>query len=192
MATMQELVRKNRTYRRFDQTHTLDEATLLELVDLGRLSPNGGNVQSLRYAVSAGAKNGTVFESLGWAAYFKDWIGPKDGERPTGYIIMLCDSTLVKNPAEDAGIAAQSIMLGAVEKGLGGCIFKNVNRTKLKSDLNLPEGLDVLMVLAIGKPIETVVMDEVGADGDIKYWRDDNAVHHVPKRALADVLVKID
>ena len=191
MSTIQELVRKNRTYRRFDQTHAIDEATLRALADLGRLSPNGGNVQSLRYALSHGAANNIVFPTLGWAAYFKDWSGPVDGERPTGYIIMLSDNRIAKNPVEDVGIAAQSIMLGAVERGLGGCIFKNINRPKLKSDLNLPDELDVLMVLAIGKPIETVVIDPVGADGDIKYWRDENQVHHVPKHALDDILISI-
>ena len=191
MATIQELVRKNRSYRRFDQTHLIDTATLHALVDAGRLSPNGANLQTLRYAVSNGATNNLVFPTLGWAGYLKDWDGPAEGERPTGYIIMLCDSASAKNPLEDAGIAAQSIMLGAVEQGLGGCIFKNINRKQLKENLRLPENLDILMVLALGKPVETVVIDPVGADGDIKYWRDEANVHHVPKRALADVLIDI-
>jgi len=126
MAIIQELVRKNRSYRRFDQTHLIDTATLHALVDAGRLSPNGANLQTLRYAVSNGATNNLVFPTLGWAGYLKDWDGPAEGERPTGYIIMLCDSASAKNPLEDAGIAAQSIMLGAVEQGLGGCIFNNI------------------------------------------------------------------
>ena len=187
--TMQELVRLNRSYRRFDQTHTLDAATLCALVDLGRLSPCGGNVQSLRYAVVCGAKLDDVFQTLGWAAYLKEWPGPIDGERPTGYIVMIGDTALAKNPMEDAGIAAQSIMLGAVERGLGGCIFKNINRAKLKDVLGLADGLDILMVLAIGRPVETVVLDDLAPGGDVKYWRDEAAVHHVPKRRLEDVLI---
>jgi len=192
MATVQDLVRRNRSYRRFDNSFTLNDAALHQLVDLGRLSPNGGNMQPLRFAVSSGAKNAAIYACLGWAGYLPKWPGPIEAERPTGYIIILCDSALSKTPAEDAGIAAQSIMLGAVEMGLGGCIFKNINHGKLKEALALPDNLDIAMVLAIGKPVECVVMDDVGTDGDIKYWREDNGVHHVPKRALADVLVSIE
>jgi len=189
--TISELVRRNRSYRRFDQCHALSDGDLHTLVDLARLSPNGGNKQALRFAVATGGMCAKVFPALGWAGYLKDWNGPAEGERPTGYILILAETTLAVCPREDAGIAAQSIMLGAAEAGLGGCIFMNVNRKKLMADLALPESLELMMVLAIGKPVEEVVIEPIGADGDVKYWRDANAVHHVPKRALADVLIPL-
>jgi nitroreductase len=92
----------------------------------------------------------------------------------------------------DQGIAAQTIMLAATERGLGGCIMSNVQRTRLKQALNIPEKYDILLVLAIGKPKETVVIEEISDGEDIKYWRDPAAVHHVPKRKLADVVINLD
>ena len=190
--TVSELVRKSRSYRRFDQSHALTDDALRALVDLARLSPSGGNKQSLRFAVATGALCGKVFPSLGWAGYLKEWDGPAEGERPTGYIIFLTESDAGTTPKEDAGIAAQSIMLGAVEAGLGGCIFMSVNRKHLAADLALPEGLEPALVIALGKPAEEVVIEQMNTDGDVKYWRDENGVHHVPKRGLTDILVTLE
>jgi len=189
--TISELVRRNRSYRRFDGRHVLMDSDLHALVDLARLSPSGGNKQALRFVVATGVACDRIFPSLGWAGYLKDWKGPIEGERPTGYIVVLCESALAACPKEDAGIAAQSIMLGAVEKELGGCIFMNINRKQLSEALALPESLEIMMVLAIGKPVETIVLEPIGAENDVKYWRDENETHHVPKRALADILIPI-
>ena len=82
-------------------------------------------------------------------------------------------------------------MLGAVEKGLGGCIIKNINKEKLKKVLNLDEKYEIAFVLPIGYPKEEVVIEEINSDEDIKYWRDENEVHHVPKRRLDDVIIDI-
>jgi nitroreductase len=94
---------------------------------------------------------------------------------------------LIGGPAY--GIAAQSILLGAVELGLGGCMIGNLQRPSLKAALNIPENLEIVLVIALGKPKECVVIDEIEADGDIKYWRDENQVHHVPKLKLKDMIM---
>lgn len=187
---LSDLILKNRSYRRFHQDVPVSLETLRELVDLARLSASARNLQPLRYILCTDrATNAAVFDTLAWAGYLKDWPGPVEGERPSAYIIVLGDKTLSQSFGVDHGIAMQSILLGAVEKGLGGCMIGSIQREKLRQILNIPERFEILNVVALGKPKETVVIDPVGPDGDIKYWRDKDQVHHVPKRALKDIIV---
>jgi nitroreductase len=187
---IRELIVKNRSYRRFYQEVPIERETLRELVDLARLSASAANLQALKYILSAGPeKNALIFLCLRWAGYLKDWRGPGEGEKPSAYIIVLGDTTISPSFLCDHGIAAQSILLGATERGLGGCILAAVNRTKLRKVLNIPAHYEILLVLALGKPKEKVVLETLGADGDIKYWRDKDEVHHVPKRKLDDIII---
>ncbi|PLX16964.1 MAG: nitroreductase [Marinilabiliales bacterium] len=186
---LKELIIKNRSYRRFYQDFKITMDDLKELVDLARLSASGRNLQALKYFLSAdNDTNEKIFSTLAWAGYLKDWHGPGEGEKPAGYIVILGDTRLTKNYFCDHGIASQSMLLGAVEKNLGGCIFASIQRVKLKELLQLDDYLEILLVLAIGKPKEEVVIEEV-KDDDIKYYRDKNQVHHVPKRSLDDIII---
>ena len=188
--TMKELVAKNRSFRRFYQDVPVELETLMELVDLARLSASGANHQPLKYLLACDPeKNAAIFPQLGWAAYLKDWPGPVEGERPSAYIVILGDKHIKESFGIDHGIAAQSILLGAAERGLGGCIIATVRKEKLREALSIPEQYEILIVLALGKPKETVVIEAVGPDGDIKYWRDEQGVHHVPKRSLAEIIL---
>lgn len=186
-----DLIRNNRSCRRFYQDHSLELATLRELVDLARLSASAANLQPLKYVLSCNdKKNDQIFSCLKWAGYIKDWSGPPEGERPSGYIIILVNE---KESSEwigyDSGIAGQSILLGATAKGLAGCMIGAINRKKLKDQLHIPNLFKILLVIAIGKPKEKVVIEEVGQDNNIRYWRDGNDVHHVPKRKLDDIII---
>jgi nitroreductase len=144
----------------------------------------------LKYFLSCQPEiNARIFPHLAWAGYLKDWGGPKEGERPSAYIIVLGDKTITHEFGCDHGIAAQSILLGAVEKGLGGCIIGSVRRNELSRELNIPDQFDILIVIALGKPKEQVVIETVGADGNIKYWRDEQGIHHVPKRTLEEIII---
>ena len=118
------------------------------------------------------------------------WSGPAEGERPAAYIVILGDTELARGFGCDHGIAAQSIMLGATERGLGGCMIGSIDRPELRQVLDIPERYEILLVLALGKPAETVVLEDVGPDGDIKYYRDDEDVHHVPKRSLDELILQ--
>ena len=185
---LEELVRKNRSYRRFYQDKKITREQLIELVKLARITPSAANRQPFRYKlVSDEAECEKVFDCLGFAGYLKDWDGPEDGEKPTGYIIMLSDNNV--NAEVDAGIAGQTMLLAAVEKGLGGCFFGNVKRDVLSKRLNLPEGSKIVYVIALGYPKEEVVIEDIPGDGDIKYYRDENKVHHVPKKRLEDIIL---
>ncbi len=187
---IRDIVKKNRSYRRFYENVKIEGATLRGLVDLARHSASGGNLQPLKYMFSNDPdKNSTLFKHLIWAAYLKDWPGPEVGERPSAYVIVLCDTNIAKSPGCDHGIACQSILLGATEMGLGGCIIGSIRKKELHESLDIPNHLDILLVVALGKPKETVIIEELGPDGDIKYWRDSQGGHHVPKRKLDDIII---
>jgi len=188
--SFRDLVLRNRSYRRFHQDRPVDLETLRELVDLARLTPSASNRQPLRYVLSADPRtNATIYPRLAWAGYLRDWPGPEDGERPAAYILVLLDTEVSKNAGCDHGIAAQTILLGAAERGLGGCMIGSVQREGLRADLSIPERYEILLALALGTPKEEVVLEALGPDGDIRYYRDDAQVHHVPKRALDDLIL---
>ena len=214
---IRDLIIANRTCRRFYQEVPISLKTLRELIDLARLSASGSNRQSLKYILSGDpSRNALIFPCLAWAGALKDWPGPAEGERPSAYIIILGDteiefstkcSTVYLETAKviggeqpvaakshhnwscDHGIAAQSIFLGARERGFGGCMHGAVKRKALSKVLGIPPRYEILLVLSLGKPREKVVLDTIGPDGNFDYWRDSDNIHHVPKRLLGDIII---
>ncbi len=187
---IRDLVMENRSCRRFHQEVAIECETLRELVDLARLSASASNQQPLKYILSCDPqRNALIFPCLGWAGALKDWPGPSEGERPSAYIIILGDTEISRAFGCDHGIAAQSIFLGARERGLGGCMHGSVKRDELSKALGIPPRYEILLVLSLGKPKEKVVLETVGPDGDFNYWRDSDSVHHVPKRPLDDIII---
>jgi len=183
-----ELVCKTRSFRRFQQGEPMGMDILRSLVDLARLGGSARNVQPLKYVlVNAPVVNARIFPLLGWAGYLKDWSGPEEGERPAAYIVCLLDTRLSNEAECDLGIATQNILLGAAEKGLGGCRIASFS-PELKGVLAVEDYFRIIMVIALGKPIEKVVLDELEQEGDIKYWRDADQVHHVPKRPTEEII----
>jgi nitroreductase len=188
---LKNLVLKTRSYRRFDEAYRIPWNALKKLVDLARLSASGANRQPLKYLIYTSPVDcEKVFPSVIWAAYLKNWVGPVPGERPSGYIIILGDKSISETFGVDHGIAAQSIMLGATEAGLGGCMIASIKRELLRSVLKIPDRFEILLILALGKPVEKVILDEIN-NNDVKYWRDEQANHHVPKRSLDELIIKI-
>lgn len=185
-------VRACRSYRRFDEGDPIPGTLLAELASLARLTASGANRMPLRFRlVSSANERDMVFSQLKWAGALKDWDGPEEGERPTGYIV-ICDAGHGAMTSVDEGIAAQTIMLAAVEAGFGGCMLHAFNKAGVSQALGLGgEGVEPLMVLALGRPAEKVVLEPLSAspDGSTNYWRDAKGVHHVPKRSLEDVLI---
>lgn len=186
-----DIVKRNRSCRRFDQSREVPLAVLEELAGLARYCASGRNVQPLRYALVADrAKNAEIFPALNWAGYLKEWPGPEEGERPAAYIVMLSEGAGGPWIRADVGIAAQTMLLGAVELGLGGCMIGTINKDMVAAALGISEEFEIQLVLALGVPVETVVVDDQEPGGDCKYWRDDKGVHHVPKLRAADVVVR--
>jgi len=188
---LEDLIRKNRSYRRFYQEAPVEADTLRQLVNLARLSASGANLQPLKYVLSCDPEvNARIFPNTRWAGYLRGWPGPEEGERPAAYIIILNDTQIRKSAGCDHGIAAQSIMLGAAERGLGGCMLGALDRSELREALDIPERYEILLALALGKPKEKVVLEETGPEGEIEYYRDEEEVHHVPKRPLEELILQ--
>jgi len=187
---IEALIKSNRSFRRFFQQEVISTETLKKLVNLARVSASAANLQPLKYILANDShKNAAVFSCLAWAGYLADWPGPPEGERPAAYIIILHDRKIAKETWCDHGIAAQSILLGARSRGLGGCMIGSIKKDQLRELLHIPDQYEILLVLALGKPKEIVVLEEVDPEGSIKYWRDDDGVHHVPKRRLEDIIL---
>ncbi|MBU1369624.1 MAG: nitroreductase family protein [Bacteroidetes bacterium] len=186
-----ELVKRNRSYRKFDHNYTIAYDDLLKMVDLARLTPSSKNMQPLKYLVVHDSPDEKyVFSHLKWAWYLKEWSGPSPEERPSAYIIMLLDTSLNDRADFDAGIAAQTILLAATEMGLGGCIIRTLNRYELAKYFMLEPHLEILLVIALGKPTQQVIIDEMDASGSTAYFTDDENRHHVPKRNLKEIIWK--
>ncbi|MBN1164066.1 MAG: nitroreductase family protein [Candidatus Krumholzibacteriota bacterium] len=188
---LRDIILGNRSCRRFHQDAPVSCGSLKELLELARLSPSAANLQPLKYIVSCDpSANNRIFPCLSWAGYIEDWPGPAEGERPAAYIIILGDTEIRDSFGCDHGIAAQSIMLGAVEKGLRGCIIGSIHREKLRRELDISPRYEILLVIALGTPAEKVMLEKAGVDGDIKYWRGADQVHHVPKRTLEEIFLR--
>jgi nitroreductase len=187
---LKELILKSRSYRRFDESYQIDAKTIESFIDLARLSPTGANKQPLKFLYfNTPDECSRIFPYIAWAGYLTDWAGPEKGERPSVYILIAGDKSISDLFGVDHGIAAQSIMLGATEAGLGGCIIGSIKRTELSNELSIPDNFDILLILALGKPVEKVIIEDI-KDSNVKYWRDNNKNHHVPKRSLKELIFK--
>lgn len=188
---IKDIVKKTRSYRSFDQSHPISHRELAELVDTARLTASSRNMQPLKYRLVYTPEECDVMLPLtGWAAGLKDIKLPPEGHAPTAYIVICGDMTLINNVTpfmRDVGIAAQTIMLAATEQGLGGCMIGSYNAERVSEALSLPEDVSPLLVLALGKPDETVLLTEA-TDGNVAYYRE-GGVHYSPKRKLEDIIL---
>ena len=181
---LRDLVVKNRSYRRFHQDVPMELETLRELIDLARLSPSAANRQALKFIISNDPqKNALIFPNL------RIDNDPVEGERPSAYVIILHDKRIQAWAHVDLGIAAQTIHLGVVEKGFGGVMVANIDKDGLRKALDIPADFEILLVLALGKPNEEMVIETMGADGSLQQWWDDKRARHVIKRSLDDIIV---
>ena len=188
---IKEIVLKNRSYRRFYENEKIDTETLIDFIDCARNTAASVNFQVLKYKiVNDELNNKKVFENLAWAGLLKDWKGPEEGERPPAYIIILCDTTISNSKQIDVGIAAQTILLAATEKGFGGCMFGSIRRDKLAEEFNIDlDRYSIELVIALGKPKEIVKIVDLPESGSTAYYRDENGVHYVPKRSVKEIII---
>lgn len=186
-----ELVSNNRSVRRYDNSYQIRRETLEELVELARRSPSAANLQNLRFYLSADPQtNELIFQNVKWANYLRYWDGPSPQEAPSAYIVVLCRVECGKFHLLDTGIAAQTMLLGATEKGLGGCMIASMDKTAIHTALELPDDYDIVLVIALGKPAEQIIIEDTIDPDDIEYYRDDEGIHHVPKRPLSELIIE--
>ena len=192
---MIKIIERTRSFRRFQQNKSIDQPLLEELVNLARLGGSARNCQPWQYSIfNRPADCEKIFPYLGWAGYLSDWKGPAPGERPSAYILCVLNRNWLKGSDKEAqfdlGIATQNLLLGAMEKGIGGCRIGAFS-PKLADIFKLSKHQELSLVVALGYPAEQVVI-EACIDGDIKYWRDERHQHHVPKRTLSDLLITLE
>jgi nitroreductase len=191
---LRELIRKNRSYRRFDQKVPVPFPTLLQMADAARLCPSGANRQPLKYLlVDKQEQVAKLFALTKWGAMLPNYSGPAEGERPTAFVVICCDTTITPNPAAcqtDVGIVAQTMALTAVEQGYGCCMIGNFKKEEVASLFALPENLVPQLLVAVGKPAEEILLDEPEEKAEsVVYYRDMDGVHHVPKRPLREIVL---
>ncbi len=192
---LHKLIKQNRTFRRFYEDIKISNEDLISFIELARLSSSPRNQQALKFYFSNTEDiNKGIFKTLSWAGALPNWDAPEKGERPSAYVIILGDNSLIKEGAKAyhevaSGIVAQSITLGASKKDFGACMIAAIKRKPLREFLNLPEHLEILLVIAIGKPKETVILKEMPKNGNYNYWRDEKQNHYVPKRSLDEIII---
>jgi nitroreductase len=166
----------------------LTKSTLIELIDIARTVSSAKNLQPLKYiAIADEPTKEKVYKPLVWAANLPNWT-QKSNEKPSGYILVLDDTSIGGFSAVDSGIAMQTIMLGATAMGLDGCILASIDKKQYKKIFNLPDNLEPMFVIALGKSNETIKLVDI-QDDDAAYRRDDQNNHIVPKRTLSEVVV---
>lgn len=187
---LKDIVYKNRSYRKFNSERKISQEELLELVDNARVTASSKNRQPLKYKlINKPDDLDFVFKQLSWAWYLKDWKGPAEAERPTAYIAVFLDKDLNDNAFIDVGIASQTILLSAVEKGLGGCIIRTVNRYRMRKRFGYSENLDLVQIIALGEPAQDIEIVNIDESGSIEYFENEQKVHFVPKRSLKEIII---
>ena len=188
---IKDLMAKERSYRSFDESAKIDRKTLVEFVDNARLIPSSINLQPLKYRICTEKEEcDTMLALTKWAALLKDFEIPPKGHAPTAYIVICIDKNISDKSIfdKDVGIAAQTIMLSAVEYGFGGCMIGNFNPQNVADALKLPEGVVPSLVLGLGKPDEEIIVEPIGEKGSA-YYRDADGHHRVPKRSLEEIIL---
>lgn len=188
--TAYELIISRRSIRRFDQERKIPRHLIDKMLNAARLAPSAANLQPLKYMIVDQAEDcERLFQCTKWAGYLPREVGtPKPGERPPGYIIILVDTEISKNGYEiDVGAAAQNITLTALEEGIGCCWIGALDRKKIKEYFDIGDRYIVDLVLALGYPKEQPVVEDA-EDGNIRYFRDEKGVHHVPKRTMQEIV----
>jgi len=181
---IRDLILKNRSFRRWRQEEAIETQTLVEFVDLARLCMSAANRMALKYVISNDPeKNALIFP------FTKIDNDPVEGERAAAYIVILEDQRIMMAMPCDFGITAQTIMLAATEKGLGGVMIGALDKVGLKKALELPRHLEILLVIALGTTIEEQHIEPMPEDGNTQQWWETKDIRHVPKRALEDILV---
>ena len=188
-----DLLKKARSYRRFDQAFPVNEELLRGFVDNIRFANSGVNHQPFKYRlVYKKEEVDTLFPLTKWAGALKNYGGPELHERPTGFIVICFDKDIASNIdfyMKDVGIVAEVIMLSAVEKDYGGCMINSFSRPECQKILGIADNMEPMLLVALGKPSEEIILEEVESGVPVAYYRDENGVHHVPKRMLKDILL---
>lgn len=184
--SLDSLLKKNRSYRGYDQRHIVTEDELKQIVAATTLVASGMNKQRLRYRLVTKEDAGKVLPHITLGAALPEEHLPHKGEEPEAFIIVCATEAENKVIDIDLGIAAQSMLLKATEMGLGGIFILNFRADAIMEALGL--ATRPIAVIAIGKPAERIFLLPVEAGSDLNYYRKDG-IHYVPKLKVEDLLI---
>ncbi len=186
-----DLVRKNRSYRGYDHSRKISREELLKMVEAARLCPSSVNMQPLKFhLVYEEEKVSQLQAQTKWARGLPEMKLPHPGKEPTAFIVICQDTDINPNLSrfqKDVGIVAQTMLLTAVEMGLGGIMIGNFSPDSVAEVTGFPENIKPLLIVALGKPDEEIILTDV-VDGKTAYYRDQEDRHYVPKRTLEDLI----
>lgn len=189
---IKEILKQNRSYRRFFENKEIEQELLYELVENLKFCSSARNQQVIVYKIITDKDlRSKVYKNLKWAAYLKDWNGPIKGERPTAYVMIGVNKDRLefidKWVNVDLGIVAQSLSMQATEKELGCCNIGAFNRVELDEILQIPNNIELQLIVALGYPKDNIQIEYIEDGESIKYRREGD-VHIVPKRKIDDIL----
>lgn len=186
---IKDLLMRNRSYRRFDENVEVPVEKIESWVEAARYTASMRNVQPLKYILVTDPTHcEQLCRMVHWAGYLTDWDGPEEGERPRAFLVQVLDSNIAASGRYDEGLQLEAITLSAIEDGFGCCIMLSFSQGEVARYFDLPDNIFPLAIVAIGKPAEKVVLEDMQAYGDYKYYHDENGVHHVPKRKFEDLV----
>ena len=190
---LKDLLIASRSYRSFDESVKITPEQLADWVDHARYAPSSINLQMLKFvAVTSEALCARLLSFTRWAGKITDMKLPPVGHAPVAYVVICADrnvSATVEKFDKDVGICAQTIMLAACECGFGGCMIGSFSPSEFTEALGLGENLVPRLVLALGKPDETVNLVGEAEDGSVTYYRE-GGIHYVQKRKLENILIQ--
>lgn len=182
-----KMILSRRTIRQFKQDPIPIEY-LEKCIEAARFAPSASNLQPLEFFLIIDAeKVKEVFPMLKWAAYISPKGNPQEGRKPTAYLALLVNKSIRETGAEyDVGAAVENFILSAWSFGIGSCWMVSVDRIRFRDVFNVPQEYIIDSIVALGYPDESPVVET--ADKNIRYWKDNNGILHVPKRPLKDIL----
>lgn len=187
VASLGRLLKNNRSYRGYDASFKVREDQLHKIIDVARLCPSARNQQVLRFRPVLEAEASKVLRHIRLGGALPELKLPFPGTEPNAFVVICSTVEESKYVDIDLGIVAQSMLLQAVEIGLGGICIGAFDHAALRDELNLP--YEPLLVLAIGRPAENIVLCDCHVGDNLNYYRD-GATHYVPKITTDNLILK--
>lgn len=185
--TLDELLLRNRSHRGYLKDYVVKREELERIVGVCSKLASGCNQQVLRYhLVTRGEESEHVLQCIRLGAALPELHLPLPGTEPEAFIIACCGVPESKLVDMDLGIALQSMSLKVVEMGLNALIIGAFNKAEVKT--LLPDGMEPLAILAVGKGIEKIELVPIAPGESHAYYRQEG-VHYVPKVQAKDLIV---
>lgn len=180
------ILKHRRSIRRFKQTQIQDRF-LSEIVDAARRAPSGANRQPLEYIIITDQNiRKSIFPFIKWAGYLNPPWSPSSDERPMAYIAILVMEPHNPYYTRDVGLASAHLIFTAENYSIGSCILCNINTKEISTILKIPNQVLLDSLIALGYKNEVCTMED--NDTKIEYWRDEQQVHHVPKKTFSSIV----